>query len=198
MTWFKQSEQVILDVLLALWFILDDLQNNHISLMTYVQAMIQNRRNTNLFMLNQLLLTWNKLNSKLQHDVLQLRYDMMMISFIEQLEKHKDIWKCLFSQSSYWYEQWGYELQPWSQSSSYNFADNDQQPCHFNYLSNNVSENAANWDYKTNNQGYKMNNWDYEAQQLNHTPSYDFISNNWQLCCPEYLNDQWNKSQFKH
>ncbi len=28
--------------------------------------------------------------------------------------------------------------------------------------------------------------------------SYDFTSNNWQLCCSEYLNDQQNKSQFKH
>ncbi len=52
MTWFKQSEQVILNVLLALQFILNDLQNNHISLTAYMQAMIQNRRNTNLFMLN--------------------------------------------------------------------------------------------------------------------------------------------------
>jgi len=59
--------------------------------MTYVQAMIQNRRNADLFMSNQLSLAWNKLNSKLQCDVLQLRYDMMMTSFIEQLEKHKDM-----------------------------------------------------------------------------------------------------------
>ncbi len=73
--------------------------------------MIQNKRNTNLLTLNQLSLIWNKLNSKLQCDVLQLRYDMTMTSFIEQLEKHKDMWKCLFSQSSYQYEQWGYELQ---------------------------------------------------------------------------------------
>jgi len=35
------------------------------------------------------------------------------------------------------------------------------------------------------------------VQQLNHTSSYDFTSNNWQLCCPEYSNDQWNKPQFK-
>jgi len=111
MTWFKQSEQVILDVLLALWFILNNLQNNHNSLMAYVQAMIQNRRNADLLTLNQLSLIWNKLNSKLQHDVLQLRYDTTVTSFIEQLKKHKDIWKCLFSQFSYWYEQWDYELQ---------------------------------------------------------------------------------------
>jgi len=112
MTQFKQSEQVTLDVLLALWFILNDLQNNHISLTAYMQSMIQNRRNADLFMLNQLSLAWNKLNSKLQCDVLQPRYDTMMISFIEQLEKHKDMWKCLFSQSLYQYEQWDYELQP--------------------------------------------------------------------------------------
>ena len=111
MTQFKQSEQVILDVLLALQFILDDLWNNHNSLTAYVQAMIQNRKNTDLLMLNQLSLIWNKLNSKLQHDILQLRYDTTVTSFIKQLEKHKDIWKCLFSQSSYQYEQWGYELQ---------------------------------------------------------------------------------------
>ncbi len=42
-----------------------------------------------------------------------------------------------------------------------------------------------------------MNNWDYKVQQLNHTLSYDFTSNNWQLHCSKYLNDQWNKSQFK-
>ncbi len=111
MTQFKQSEQVILDVLLALWFILDNLWNDCNSLTAYVQAMIQNRRNTDLLTLNQLSLAWNKLNSELQCDVLWLRYDMMMTSFIEQLEKHKDMWKCLFSQSLYWYEQWGYELQ---------------------------------------------------------------------------------------
>ena len=35
-------------------------------------------------------------------------------------------------------------------------------------------------------------------QQLNHTSSYDFTSNNQQLCCTEYLNDQQNKSQFKY
>ncbi len=52
MTWFKHSEQVILDVLLALWFILNNLQNNHINLTAYVQAMIQNRRNADLFTLN--------------------------------------------------------------------------------------------------------------------------------------------------
>ncbi len=52
MTQFKQSEQAILDVLLVLWFILDNLQNNHNSLTAYVQAMIQNRRNTDLFTLN--------------------------------------------------------------------------------------------------------------------------------------------------
>jgi len=49
-----------------------------------------------------------------------------------------------------------------------------------------------------NNQDYETNNWGYEVQQLNHTSSYNFISNNWQLHCPEYLNDQQNKSQFKH
>ncbi len=54
MTQFKQSEQATLDVLLALQFIFDNLQNNYISLTAYMQAMIQNRRNTNLFMLNQL------------------------------------------------------------------------------------------------------------------------------------------------
>ncbi len=151
MTQFKQSEQAILDVLLVLWFILDNLQNNHNSLTAYVQAMIQNRRNTDLFTLNQLSLTWNKLNSKLQCDILQFRYDTMMISFIKQLKKHKDMWKCLFSQSLYQYGQWGYELQSWSQSSSYNFADNDQQPCHSDYLSNNVSENTVNWGYEMNN-----------------------------------------------
>ncbi len=112
MTWFKQSEQAILDVLLALWFIFDDLQNDHNSLTAYVQAMIQNRRNTDLLMLNQLSLVWNKLNSELQHDILQLRYDTMMTSFIKQLKKCKDMWKYLFSQSLYWYEQQGYELQP--------------------------------------------------------------------------------------
>ena len=111
MTWFKQSEQVILDVLLALWFILDNLQNDHISLTAYVQAIIQNRRNTDLFMSNQLSLIWNKIDSKLQCDILQLRYNMMMTSFIKQLEKHKDMWKCLFSQSLYWYEQQDYKLQ---------------------------------------------------------------------------------------
>jgi len=52
MAQFKQSEQVALDVLLALWFILDNLQNDHNSLMTYMQAMVQNERNTDLFMLN--------------------------------------------------------------------------------------------------------------------------------------------------
>ncbi len=40
MTQFKQSEQVILNVLLALQFTLNKLQNNYISLTTYVQAMI--------------------------------------------------------------------------------------------------------------------------------------------------------------
>ncbi len=40
MTQFKQSEQVILDVLLALQFILNDLQNDHINLTAYMQAMI--------------------------------------------------------------------------------------------------------------------------------------------------------------
>ena len=54
MTQFKQSEQATLDVLLALQFIFDNLQNNYISLTAYMQAMIQNRRNTDLFMLNQL------------------------------------------------------------------------------------------------------------------------------------------------
>ena len=111
MTWFKQSEQVILDVLLALQFILDNLQNNCNSLTAYVQAMIQNRRNADLFTLNQLSLVWNKLNSELQCDILWLRYDITVTSFIKQLEKHKDMWKCLFSQSSYWYEQQDYELQ---------------------------------------------------------------------------------------
>jgi len=82
----------------------------------------------------------------------------MVTSFIEQLEKHKDMWKCLFSQPSYWYEQQGYELQPQSQSLLYNFADNNQQPCHSNYLSNNTFKNAVNWGYETNNQGYEMNN----------------------------------------
>jgi len=108
------------------------------------------------------------------------------------------MWKCLFSQSSYWYGQWDYELQSWSQSLLYNFADNDQQPCHSDYLSNNAFKNAANWDYETNNQGYEMNNWGYRAQQLNYTSLYNFTSNDWQLCCSEYLNDWWNKSQFKH
>ncbi len=54
MTQFKQSEQATLDVLLALQFIFDNLQNNYISLTAYMQAMIQNRKNTDLFMLNQL------------------------------------------------------------------------------------------------------------------------------------------------
>ncbi len=54
MTQFKQSEQVILNVLLALKFILNDLQNNHINLTAYMQAMIQNKRNANLLTLNQL------------------------------------------------------------------------------------------------------------------------------------------------
>ncbi len=52
MTQFKQLKQATLDVLLALQFILNNLQNNCISLMTYMQAMIQNRRNANLFILN--------------------------------------------------------------------------------------------------------------------------------------------------
>ncbi len=52
MTQFKQLKQVTLDVLLALQFILNNLQNNCISLMTYMQAMIQNRRNADLFTLN--------------------------------------------------------------------------------------------------------------------------------------------------
>ncbi len=52
MTQFKQSEQVTLDVLLALWFTLNNLQNNHISLTAYMQAMIWNKRNADLFMLN--------------------------------------------------------------------------------------------------------------------------------------------------
>ncbi len=111
MTQFKQSEQVTLDVLLTLWFTLDNLQNNHISLTAYMQAMIWNKRNADLFMLNQLSLTWNKIDSKFQCDILQLRYDMTVTSFIKQLEKHKDIWKCLFSQSLYQYEQQDYELQ---------------------------------------------------------------------------------------
>jgi len=54
MTQFKQSEQVILNVLLALKFILNDLQNNHINLTAYMQAMIQNKRNADLLILNQL------------------------------------------------------------------------------------------------------------------------------------------------
>jgi len=54
MTQFKQSEQVILNVLLALKFILNDLQNNHINLTAYMQAMIQNKRNADLLTLNQL------------------------------------------------------------------------------------------------------------------------------------------------
>ncbi len=91
MTWFKQSEQVILNVLLALQFILNNLQNNYINLTAYVQAMIWNKRNANLLILNQLSLVWNKLNFKLQCDVLQLRYDMTVTSFIEQLKKHKDM-----------------------------------------------------------------------------------------------------------
>ncbi len=40
MTQFKQSEQATLDVLLALQFTLNDLQNDCISLTAYVQAMI--------------------------------------------------------------------------------------------------------------------------------------------------------------
>jgi len=35
------------------------------------------------------------------------------------------------------------------------------------------------------------------VQQLNHTLSYDFTSNDQQLHHSKYLNDQWNKSQFK-
>ncbi len=35
-------------------------------------------------------------------------------------------------------------------------------------------------------------------QQLNHTLSYDFTNNDWQLYCSEYLNDWWNKLQFKY
>ncbi len=91
MTQFKQSEQVILNVLLALKFILNDLQNNHINLTAYMQAMIQNKRNANLLTLNQLSLVWNKLNSKLQCNVLWLRYDTTVTSFIEQLKKCKDM-----------------------------------------------------------------------------------------------------------
>jgi len=55
----------------------------------------------------------------------------------------------------------------------------------------------VNWGYETNNQDYETNNWGYRAQQLNYMLSYNFISNNWQLCCSEYSNDQWNKLQFK-
>lgn len=84
-TQFKQSEQAALDTLLTLQYTLNDVWNDW-SITAYVQAMIWYRRNAGLFTLNQLLLVWNKLNAELQHNVLQLKSDTTIASFMKQLK----------------------------------------------------------------------------------------------------------------
>ncbi len=87
MVHFKQSEQATLDILLLLHYTLNNIQNNH-SITAYVQTMIQNENNAGLLTSNQLLLTWNKLHSELQCDILKSKANMIVVSFIEQLEKN--------------------------------------------------------------------------------------------------------------
>jgi hypothetical protein len=50
---FKQSEQVILDVILSLHYILDDIQND-CSITAYVQTIVCYEKNTDLSTSNQL------------------------------------------------------------------------------------------------------------------------------------------------
>jgi len=190
---FKQSEQAALDALLSLHYTLTNLRNDH-SITAYVQTIVRNRKNAGLPTSNQLSLAWNKLDAELQRDVSWPKYDMTIASFIEQLEKRKDMWKWLFSrQPSYRYGQQPYSEQPYCQFDTFTnqsyrqFTSANQPPRRPEYPSNNPSNN--NFENAPDSTPYQG----YNAQQLNRPPPYNLAGNERQSRHIKYL----SKAQYQ-
>lgn len=152
--------------------------------------MIQYECNTDLFTSNQLSLVWNKLNAELQCNVLQLKSDMTIANFIEQLENQKNMWKCLFSQlyHQFYSEQSFHWFNIFTNQSycSYKQHQFNQSSCCLEHSLNNSSNNT--FKNTSNSIPYQ----DYNAQQSNCFWLYNLTDNDQQSCHIEYsLKFQW-------